>query len=432
MQVSVEKSGTLERRMKVQLPAERVEQEVEKRLKGLMRRVKIKGFRPGKVPYKVVQQQYGGEVRSEVIQDLLRSSYIEALQQEKLAPAGSPRLEPVNAEPGKGLEYTATFEVYPEIEIKSLEKISIERPQATITEEDIDRMVASLRRQRASFETVTRPAAEGDRVTIDFEGSIKGESFPGGKGEKVGVVLGEGRMLEDFEKALQGVSAGEEKAFSLKFPKDYPSEDVAGKKAQFKVKVHEVAEQKLPALDRAFFEAFDVADEKELREALREHMQRELDDAVRRKLKEQALDGLLKANPLELPAALVDEEIERVKQETLQRMGMAQSKKTPDLPRELFEEQARRRVSLGLLLGELIKREGLKADPARITETIEDMAAGYKQPEEVVRAYRQNPQLMRQIEGMVLEEQAVDFLLTKAKVTEKPASFDEVVKPARQ
>ncbi|HET9679783.1 MAG TPA: trigger factor [Gammaproteobacteria bacterium] len=428
MQVSVEKSGKLERRLKIQVAAERVDGEVETRLKNMMGKVKLKGFRPGKVPFKVVQQQYGDSVRAEVMENLVRSSYAEALQKEDLNPAGPPKLDGVDMQPGQDLSYTATFEVYPEITLKGLDSIKVEKPQVDITDADETRMLEKLRQQRASWDVVERAAAEGDQVKIDFEGLLKGEAFEGNKGEDVAVVLGEGRMLPDFEKALYGMSAGEEKSFDVKFPKDYPSKEVAGKKAKFTAQVKQVEHQELPELNEEFFSAFGMKDEAQLRAELKANMQREKEEAVQRKIKEQVLDGLLKANPVDMPAALVDEEIERVKQDTVQRMGLTQQGgKMPDLPSELFKEQAERRVGLGLLIGDIIKQEKLTPEPAKIDALINNMAAGYEKPEEAMRAYRQDQNIMRQIEGMVLENQAVDFLLDKAKVSDKTMSFDELM-----
>lgn len=428
MQVSVEKSGKLERRLNIQVAAQRVEDEVQDRLKKMMGKVKLKGFRPGKVPFKVVQQQYGDSVRVEVMENLVRSTYAEAIHKEELNPAGPPKLDNVDMKPGQDLSYTATLEVYPEIKLKGLEGVKVEKPQVDITEADETRMLEKLRSQRATWNVVERAAAEGDQVKIDFEGTLKREAFEGNKGEDVAVVLGEGRMLPDFEKALYGMRAGEEKSFDVKFPKDYPSKEVAGNKASFTATVKQVEEQKLPALDEEFFSAFGMKDEARLRTELRANMQREKDDAVQRKIKDQVLDGLLKANPVDLPTSLVDEEIERVKQDTIQRMGlMQQGGKAPELPSELFKEQAERRVSLGLLIGDIIKQEKLQPDPARVDALIVGMAAGYEKPEEATRAYRQDQNIMRQIEGMALENQVVDFLLEKAKVSDKVVSFEELM-----
>lgn len=436
MQVSVENTGQLERRMTVKVPAERVDNEIDTRLKQLAKRAKLPGFRPGKIPPKVVKQQFGGQVQQEVLEELLRSSYAEALTQEKLSPAGGPTIDPVKMEPGEGLEYTATFEVYPEVELQGLDGIEVKRPKAEVADADIETMLENLRRQRATHTPVERAAAQGDRVTVDFEGTIKGKPFEGNQGEDVSVELGEGRMLPDFEAALEGLAAGDEHEFEVKFPKDYPAEEVAGKKAKFQVKVKEVAERHLPELDADFVKQLGIesGDVDELRAEIRRNMEKELGEAVQRKTKEQVMEGLVAANPIELPKALVSDEIQRLRHDALHRMGLGHGeddKNVPDLPDDLFEEQARKRVSLGLLIGEVISSQSLKPEEARLQETLSGMVAGYQKPEEALRAYRQNPQVMRQLEALVLENQAVDWLLEQAKVSDEPMTFEEVMNAAR-
>lgn len=425
MQVSLEKSDGLERRLKVQVPAERVERETEDRLKSLSKRAKIDGFRPGKVPLKVVKQRFGDQVRSEVVTDLLQSSYNEALAQQKLNPAGGPRIDSIDAAPGKDLQFTAVFEVYPEIKLKGLEDIKVERPVAEVSGEDIDAMVDNLRHQRAGWDAVERAAKDGDRVLIDFEGSVDGTPFPGGKGERVSVVLGEKRMLPDFETGLQGIKTGESREFDVKFPAHYQAAELAGKQARFKVNTHSVEGQVLPALDDEFCKAFGIADGgiDKLRSEVADNMRRELEDTVRRKLKDQALDALLKANALDLPKSLVDDEIERLRRDALVRIGVRDAKKASELPRELFEDQAVKRVSLGLLVGEIINQQRLAVDPKRVDERLERMAGEYSKPSEAVRSFRQNKDIMHQVETLVLEDQAVDWLLDKASVTDKPTTF---------
>jgi trigger factor len=425
MQVSLEKSDGLERRMKVQVPAERVEREVEDRLKSLSKRAKIDGFRPGKVPFTVVKQRFGEQVRSEVVTDLLQSSFNEALAQQKLNPAGGPRIDSINSAPGKDLEFTAMFEVYPEVKLKGLDGLKLERPVAEVTGEDIEAMVDNLRHQRAQWQAVSRAAAKGDRVQIDFEGSVDGTPFPGGKGEKVPVVLGENRMLPDFEKGLEGVKPGESREFDVRFPDDYHAKEMAGKQARFKVSAQAVEGQVLPVLDDEFARSFGIQEGgiEKLRSEVADNMRRELEDTVRGKLKTQALDALLAANKLDLPKALVDDEIERLRQDALVRIGVRDAKKASELPRELFEEQAVKRVSLGLLVGEIINQQRLTVDPKRLDERLERMAGEYSKPAEAVRSFRSNADIMRQVETLVLEEQAVDWLLEKAAVTDKPTTF---------
>jgi len=425
MQVSLETTGGLERRMKVQVPAERVEREVEEQLKSLTKKAKVDGFRPGKVPLKVLRERFGEQVRSDVVRDLLQSSFNEALAKEKLNPAGGPRIDSINTAPGKDLEFTAVFEIYPEVKLQGTEGMKVERPVAEVTAADIDAMLDNLRRQRASWEQVSRAAGDGDRVQIDFEGFLDGTAFPGGKGEKVQVVLGEKRMLPDFEKGLQGIKAGESREFDVDFPADYHAAEMAGKKAHFKVVAHGVEGQVLPVLDEAFCKSFGIQEGgvEKLRSEVADNMHRELEDTVRRRLKDQALDALLKANTLDLPKALIDEEIERLRQDALKRIGVRDPKKASELPRELFQEQAVKRVSLGLLVGEIITQQHLTVDPKRVDERLQRMASEYSQPADAVRSFRSNADIMHQVETVVLEEQAVDWLLGRASVTDKPTTF---------
>lgn len=429
MQVSVETTKGLERKMTVQVPAERVDSEIDNRLRRLGKTAKIKGFRPGKVPFQVVKQQYGPQVQEEVLQDLIRSSYGEAVRQEKLQPAGSPAIDPVDMAPGKGLTYTATFEVYPDVKIKKLDGLKVERPVAEVTDADVDKMIANMQKQRGEWETVERAAGESDRVIIDFEGKLKGEDFPGNKGENVPVELGGGRMIEDFEKGLKGVKAGDEKSFDVKFPKDYHAEELQGKKVTFAVKVHKVEAMKLPELNDEFAKTYGITEGgmDKLREDVRAHMQRELDAALRGKSKEAVLNALVEANKVDVPNALVDEEIHSMQHDMAKRMGMGKNADPHQLPRDLFEERARRRVALGLLISEVIKSQELKADESKVDETLRGLVANYENPDEMLRGYRSNANAMRQIEAIALEEQAVDLLLEKANIKDKPSSFDDVM-----
>ena len=299
MQVSVEASAGLERRMRVQVPAEKIDKEVETRLQSVGRSAKIKGFRPGKVPPKVIRQRYGGQVRQEVLQEILQSSYSEAVVQEKLRPAGGPNIEPESLEEGSDLTYTAIFEIYPEFELKDLNSIKIVEAEVAIESADVDRMLVNLRKQRADWQDVERKSADGDQVTLDFEGTLKGEPFEGGTAKDFPVVLGDGGMLEDFEKNLKGVSAGDEKSFKLKFPKDYHASELAGQKVEFAIKVSKVAEQQLPELDEEFIKAYGIesGDEAELRADITANMERELEAKLKAESKKQLMDGLLAANP---------------------------------------------------------------------------------------------------------------------------------------
>lgn len=425
MQVSVETTSGLERRLTVQIPAERVEREVETRLQSLGKRVKIKGFRPGKVPFKVVKQQYGAQIREEVVGDLLQSTWQEAVLQEKLHPAGGPTIDKFTHQPGQDLEYTATFEIYPDIPAANTDSLKVERPHAEITATDVDAVVENLREQRSNWEPVSRQAAMGDQLLIDFEGDINGESFSGNRGERTPVELGSGRMVTGFEEQLVGASAGESRDLQVTFPDDYRSQELAGKQAHFKVTVHEVSEKVLPPLDEEFCRSYGVesGDLDELRHNVQENMQREMDEAIRRKLKERVLDSLLVTNPVDVPKALVDDEIERARNDMLTRLGVKEGAKAPELPRELFAEQATRRVALGLLIGEVIKRENITLDRARVDKTLEDMTTQYADSETVIQRYRSNPGAMRQIESLVLEDQVVDWLLEHADIRDQPTTF---------
>ncbi len=427
MQVSVETTGALERRITVQVPAERVEGEVDSRLRDLARRVRMDGFRPGKVPFKVVKRQYDGQVRSEVVGEVMQQTLQEALIQEKLNPAGGPKIEPKNLNPGEALEYSATFEVYPEIELASFDKASIERPVAEVSDEDVDKMIDKLRVQRVTWNAVEREAKEEDQVVINFAGTIDGEAFSGGKAENVPLVLGSGRFIEGFEQQLVGVKAGDHRTVEVDFPEDYSGKDVAGKHASFEVDVISVSEPQLPEVDDDFARGFGVTEGgvEALRRDVRANMERELNDAIRGRLKQQVMDALVELNGIDLPKALVDEEIDRLmKQATEQQPASMQNL---NLPRELFQEQAERRVTLGLLIGEVIRKNEIKLDADRVRTTLESFADTYEDPQEVINTYRKNRSLMREIEGHVIEEQVVDFLLDQANVTDKAMSFDELV-----
>lgn len=425
MQVSVETKGTLGRRMTVQIPAERIDQEVQNRLMSLSRNARIAGFRPGKVPFKVVQQRYGRQVHLEVAGDVMSSSLQEALRQQNLRPAGEPKLEPRVVESGKALEYVAEFDVYPEFEPATLAGVKIEKPVATVSDADVGNMLEKLRQQRAGWEIVERSAQQGDLVTVDFTGTIDGAEFPGGSGTGMNVEIGSKRLIEGFEDKLVGSAAGAELTLDLRFPDDYHNADVAGKPVQFKVKVVRVSAPKLPELDDAFAKSLGVDSVDKLREEVGKNMRRELDQMIQSVIKDRAFDQLLARNSsLEVPASLIDEEIDRLANESYQQLGG--SKQNVKLPRHLFEDRARRRVTLGLIIGELIKRNGIQVDPARVRSTVETLAASYENPEEVVKWYYENRDALASAQSLVLEEQVVEWLLGQAQVEDKACSFDEL------
>lgn len=429
MMVTVESTGTLERRMRVQLPAERIENEIESRLKKVGRTVKIKGFRPGKVPKKVVRQRYGGQIRQEVLSDLMQKSYSDAVQQEKLNPAAGPKIEPEAADNGRDFAYVATFEVLPEVKLRDIDKIEVVRPEVEITDEDREDMLLNLRQQKATWEPVEREAAEGDRVVVDFEGKLKGEPVKGGKGTEVPVVLGQGQMLPDFEKALFGVRPGEEKDFKVKFPKDYHAEDLASKKVDFHVRVHRVEEQKLPPLDDSLAEAYGVMEGglEQLRSDVVANMRREADEKAAADVKDQAMKGLLETNPIEVPNSLVAQEMHTQQHEAMRRLGIEDHDKAP--PIENFRQSAERNVRLGLLLRQVIEDNAIKLDPERIKRKVEDICSSYEQPEEMAAAYFGNPQVMARLEPLVLEEQAVDWLVEHGNPSTRKVGFREYMKP---
>ena len=432
MMVTVESTSGLERRMRVELPAERIDREVESRLKRVGRTAKIKGFRPGKIPPKVVKQHYGAQIRQEVLSDLMQKSYTDAVIQEKLNPAGGPMIEPVPSENTSDFAYVATFEVLPEVELKGLDKIKVQKPDVEITDSDKNDMIENLRKQKATWADVDRKSAEGDQVIVDFEGKLDGEAIQGGTGSEIPVVLGQGQMLPDFEKGLTGVSAGDETSFKVKFPKDYHAADLQGKKVEFAVTVHKVQEQELPPLDDDFAEAFGVTEGglDQLMIEVGENMEREARQKIRNDVKEQAINGLLEANPIDVPKALVDQEAHNMQHEMMRQLGIDDHEKAP--PRENFVEGAERRVRLGLLLRQFITDQELTVDSDRVREHVEEMCAGYEDADDMVQSYLSNPQLLQQIEPAVLEEQAIDKLVEGGKQSDKKFGFKEYMNPPQQ
>lgn len=430
MQVSVESTSALERRMTIGVPAERVENEVTKRLQQTARRAKVAGFRPGKVPMSVIRQRFEDSARQEVLGDLIQSSFYEAVVEQKLNPAGAPAVEPKVFEKGKDLEYIATFEVFPEFQVSGFDDIAIERLQAEVGDADVDNMLDILRKQNTRFEAVERAAENGDQLNIDFVGKIDGEAFAGGSAKGTPLVLGSGRMIPGFEEALVGVKAGEERVINPTFPADYQNLDLAGKTAEFTVTVNGVSAPQLPELNDEFFSLFGIKEGglEGFRAEVRKNMERELRQATKSKVKNQVMDGLLAANPVEVPKALIANEVNRLRVQAVQQFG---GNINPEqLPAELFEEQAKRRVVLGLIVAEVVKQFELKPDEARVRELIEEMASAYQEPEQVVAWYYKNDQQLNEVRSVVLEEQVVDTVLQKAKVTDKSVSYEEAVKPA--
>lgn len=427
MQVSVETTGALERRMEIQVPADRVEQAIEKRLQSMSRTVRLKGFRPGKVPVKVVRQQFGPQVRLEVLDDVVQSSFAEAVAEQKLQPAERPRIEPINLEQGQDLKYRATFEVFPQVELKGLDAIEVKRPAASVTTADVDFMIEHLRGQRATYAAVEREARDTDRVTVDFNGTLNGEPFEGGKGDNVQIVLGAGRMLPDFEAGLQGIKAGESKTIDLTFPENYGAKNLAGQKVQFAIQAKSVEERQLPELNDEFCSVFGVESGgiEQLRREVEDNMTRELTETVRNRVKAQLLDKLVDANPLELPKSLVDQQTSDLQLDAGRRMGAREVSQLP--PRENFVEAAKRRVALGLLMNEVIKQGNIELDRSRVQRKLEELVQQFPNPEQALKTYREDRQMQRQIENLVLEDQAIDWLLERARVADESASFRELM-----
>jgi trigger factor len=427
MMVSVETLAGLERRLQVSVPATRVRQQVDARLLKVSRTARIKGFRPGKAPIHVVRKHYGPQVRDEVVSDLIRETLAEALRQEKLQPAGGPRIEPQRTEQADDLRYTATFEVYPQFELANPAGIRLTRPTAEVTEGDLDAMVESLRQQRPVWTEVPRGCRDGDRITIDFEGRVGGEPFEGGKSENLVIVLGAGRLLPDFEAGVRGAAAGEKREFDLRFPDEYQVKALAGKTARFQAIVRKVEESHLPEVDAAFCEAFGVTEGgvQALRGEVRENMERELAQAVQSRLKGQVMDQLLAANPIALPNALVEAEIRDMQMEMLRRIGTRDARQLP--PRQEFEPAARRRVALGLLLNEVVRRAGIQPNATQVQARLDEIVAGFSDPDEARRQYLQNEAAIRQLQMSVMEDQAVDWLVQQAQVTDQPGSFKDIM-----
>ena len=429
MQVTVESTGALERRMRVELPAERIEQEINSRLKTVGRTAKLKGFRPGKVPPKVVKQRYGKAIREEVISELMQKSYTDAVMQENLNPAGGPKIETEDNKGDNNFAYVATFEIMPNVELKNLDKIAVEIPEVTISKSDMDDMILRLRRQKATWEEVDRKSGDGDKVVVDFTGTLKGEEFEGGKGTEVPVVLGQGQMLPDFEKALLGIKAGDEKTFKVKFPKDYHADDLNGKKVDFAIKVHRVEEEVLPPLDDSLAESFEVTEgglEKFLAD-VKENMEREAEQKLKGDVREQIMNALLESNPLEIPNTLKHQEAHSLQHDAMQRMGVEDHDKAP--PLDNFEEMAEKRVRLSLLIGQLITEQNLTVDADKVRERVEEMCAGYENSEDMINMYLGNQQVMQQIQPVVLEQQALDWLLENGKSSTKKVAFTEYMNP---
>ncbi len=434
MEVHVERSEGLERRLRVQVPEERVKGEVDRRLGEMARTARIPGFRPGRVPMRVLAQRFGRQVRGEVVGEIVQSSLLDALAQEKLRPAGSPVIDPLEAEPGNGVSYTAVFDVFPEITLPDLATLTVRRPVAEVTEADVDAMIETLRRQRTTWREVERAAALGDRVVADLAGSVDGEPREGLGGEGVEIELGAGRMVAGLEDGLVGVQAGEQRVVELTFPEDHGEPELAGRPVRFEVTVHRVEEPVVPEVDDALAASFGVEEGgvEAFRREVRGNMERELADALRARIRDEVMNALLAAQPVDLPRALVDEEIERQMDERRRQLaGLGIDAERLELDRAHFEEAARRRVALGLVLAEVVRSNGLQADPERVRQRVESIASTYEQPAEVVRWIYSDRSRLEPIESVVLEDQVVEWVLERARVEEQPSSFDELLNPGQ-
>ena len=434
MQVSVETTEGLERKLTIAIPGDRVDTAVNARLQEAAQTIRLNGFRQGKVPLKVVKNKFGKGVRQEVVGELMNQTYFEAIAQESLKPAGQPRIEPTSMDEGKDVEFVAVFEVYPEIELPDFAAIKAERLVAEVSDDDIDEMIETLRKQRQTWVPVERAAADGDMVNIDYVGKKEGEEFQGGKAAGQNLVLGSERMIPGFEDGVIGKSAGEDFTLQLKFPDDYHSEELAGAEVEFELTLNTVSEQSLPEVNEDFFKSFGVEEGgmEAFREEVSNNMQREMKNASRNKLKTTLMDALISDLEVAIPAALMSNEIHQLKHQTVQQMGGGQGFDPHSMPDDLFREQAKRRVTLGLILGEVISQQGIQADADKVRDAVEEIAATYESPEEVVKWYYSNEEQLQGIESSVIEDQVFDYIIEQAQVSDKEVSYQDVIKPESQ
>jgi trigger factor len=434
MQVSLETTNGLERRMTVTVPSASVDAQVEERIKQASKTVKINGFRNGKVPLKVVKQRFGGGIRQEVLGDAINRAFYEAVQTEKVRPAGAPNIEPKNLEEGSDIEFVATFEVYPEIELADMSAVEVTKPVAEVNEDDINNMIEILRKQQGEFVETDRAAAEGDKVNIDYLGTKEGEEFEGGKAEGSDLTLGSKQMIPGFEDGVVGMKAGEERVIDVTFPEEYHSEELKGAAVQFAIKLNKVEEQQLPELNEEFFEKYGVAEggEEKFREEVAANMARELKNAVTNKVKTQVMDALVEKHEFDIPGALLTNEIAQLRQQMMQQFGGGQNIDPSILPDDLFKDQAERRVKLGLVMGEVIAAKKLTVAQDLVDAKLAEVASTYQDPQEVIDYYKGNQELLSGIQNVVLEDQAVEAIIEDVKVVETEVSYDEAIKPAEQ
>lgn len=431
MQANLEQISTLERRINLAVPMQQIETEVNNRLRDIARNTKLDGFRRGKVPMSLVTKQYGGQIHQEVLGDAVQKSFMEAVQSHQLKVAGYPRIEPrTDATDKDAIEFSATFEVYPEITLGDIGTAKITRPVVTVGDADVDKTLDVLRKQRVQFNTVDRASLAGDLVTLDYVGKIDGAIFAGGEAKGFRVVLGEGRTLPEFETALVDVKAGENKAFDVAFPDDYQAQELAGKTATFEVSVADVAAPQLPEVDAEFARSLGIADGdvQKMRAEIQANLEREVKNRIHAKLKEQVMQAFLDSTKIDVPKSLLEMETRRLMQNArndMQARGM--NVNDVPLPADIFADQAARRVSLGLILAEAVRVNGLTARPEQINVLIEEFAQSYEDPQEVIKWHRQNPERMQEIESLALENNVVEWALAQAQVEDQSVSFDELM-----
>jgi len=433
MQTSVEKTSAIGRKMSVVVPAEQIESAVQSKLKQLSKQVKVQGFRPGKVPMKIVEQQYRGTATNDVLGDVIQTSLQEALSKEDITPAVQPDIIPERLEKGEDFTYVANFDVYPEFAKKDLKGVKITKPESEVTEEDVDKVIENMRKQQITWNEVKRKAKKGDRVIVDFAGSVDGEAFDGGTSEDYPVVIGEGQMLPDFEKGITGMKAGESKDIDVQFPEDY-QESLAGKKAVFKIDAKTVSESTLPEVNEEFIKSFAIESGSvdDLRAEVRKNLETNLESTLTSTLRQNTFDALLEQNETELPLKMVQEEASRIAQEEKNKMvqqGLDPKmlENFPDPEFEVLKPQAEKRVELGLLMMEIIRDNDIKPDDKRVKERVETMASSYEEPKEFVDYYMNNQQALAQVQSIILEEQVVDFLIENADVKVEKVAASELL-----
>ncbi|MFT6390071.1 MAG: trigger factor [Cellvibrionaceae bacterium] len=431
MQVSVETTSGLERRLTIAVPAADVDGKVNAKLAEVAKTAKVNGFRKGKVPLKIIDQQYGEAARQEVASDLINSAYMQAIEQESVRPVGYPKIEVNTIAAGKGLEFVAIIEVYPEVELGEFDGYELTRLTADILDADVDKAIESLREQQASFGKVERAAVSGDQATIDFTGTKDGEEFQGGKGDDFKLVLGSNSMIPGFEDGVVGMKSGEAKTLELTFPEDYQVDDLKGADVKFDVTLNKVEEKSLPEIDDDFMKHFGSDSTESFRSEIKKNMERELKRAVQGKLKASVMDNLVENHKVELPKALIESEIDALREQMMKQFGGIQQNKSLDLktllPDEMFAEQAERRVSLGIIIGEVVKKNDIKVDAQKVRAHIDEAASSYDKPQEVVDYYYQNQQMLSGVESVVLEDMVVDSILEQAKVSDKAVDYDEAI-----